>query len=334
MPAHSARFTSILTLAAVAALSVTGLSATAQRHSSFTAPPTAPPAAHEAHAAAPATVNPLAPVSSGLGAIEFYPVNFGVPAPQSLARQLTADDERTRRNALTAMGAPPQYTAKDQPTPAPHSLQVEFAPLGTGSESDALVTVELDHHLVTAVLAPDNGGWHRVATLVFPTGYADPNSTPSTFVRTNRSLLDPTKYRAVFHARENQTDGEYQENEAHMRVLNGHAIITISFVSDAKHCETVTPTHRGRPTCELTHRWLQPEPMVPNGPRRFQLVTATGHLTPKEAEIFIARSRYFESTRLREFTCQQFTFSDLHLRYEPTGPNGPCPTTLVGPQAR
>src|SRR5471032_696650 len=75
----------------------------AQKHTGGSSPPTAPPQK------AVASTQPVVPVSSGMGAMQFSAVNYGVPAPQSLARQLEAEDDRTRSASLAAIGAPAQY---------------------------------------------------------------------------------------------------------------------------------------------------------------------------------------------------------------------------------
>ena len=49
----------------------------------------------------------------------------------------------------------------------------------------------------------------------------------------------------MFHARETQANGDFSENEAHLRILNNRAIITTSFVSDSRQCDAgaeVAPT--------------------------------------------------------------------------------------------
>jgi len=329
--------------AAVATLLVTAASLSAQRHSAGSSPPTAPPAGFARTPNASAPQQTFAPVSTGLGAIQFFPVNTAASAPQSITRQLQSDDERTRQGALLTLGVPSQYLQKGH-VPYPHSVEMEMAPLSNTDDLDAMVTVELDHHLVTAVLMPINGDWRRIATLIFPTAFADPTSTPSTFLRTTRSLLQPTKYRAVFHARETQANGDFTENEAHLRILNNRAIITTSFVSDARQCDasaevaaTPAPTDKKSEkaeakadkkdkklvACNLTQRWLQPDLTDPNS-RRFFLVTATGTLSPKEAAGPLANNRFFQLSHLHTFACQPFTFSDSNLRYEPTGYSEAC----------
>ena len=287
----------------------------AQRHGG--SPPTAPPV-REVRTASPLA---LVPVSSGLGAIQFFPVNYGTAAPQSLTRQLAAEDERTRVSALAALGVPSEYTARGR-VPFARAVQLELAPLSNSADTDAVLTVELEHHIVTAVLMPQGGEWRRVATVVFPTGTADPATTPATFQHTARSIIEPNRYRAVFHARELQAGGDFIEYEAHLRIHNGRAIITTSFVSDQRQCIS-EPAGGKVLTCVMTSRWLQADPAQP-GARRFDLVTATGTLSAKEAASPLASSRSFELARLRHYSCQPFTFSDASLRYEPAGPVGSC----------
>ena len=191
----------------------------AQKHSLGSAPPTAPPVAPKTTPAQPApiirapssatgthnaatsalTSGAIGPISSGLGAIQFAPASTGVPAPQSLTRQLSADDERIRLAALTALGAPGQYLNRGH-VPVPHSMQLDMLQLGNTDELDALVTVELDQHVISAVLVPEGSTWRRVATLTFASSFNAGATTPSNFVHPLRSWLEPGRYRAVYHA--------------------------------------------------------------------------------------------------------------------------------------
>ena len=292
----------------------------AQRHSG--SPPTAPP-----RAPAPA---PIAPVSSGMGAIQFVAVSYGVPAPQSLTRQLRIDDDRTRAAALSAVGAPGQYLQRGH-IAMPRSIQLEFAELGTDSDLDAILTVELDQHIVTAILVPDGDNWRRVATVFVANSFDDPRTTPSTFVRTARSLLERDRYRAIFHADSTDAKGNYTENEAHLRVLNKHAIITMSFVSAARDCTAPAPAAQTpadkhtppAPTCSILRRWLQPDPADPY--QHFTLVTATGRMSAQEAASPLDYSHTFESAHLRSFACQPFQFSDATQHFDPTAASASCP---------
>jgi hypothetical protein len=267
---------------------------------------------------------PSVPAGMGMGAIQFYPVNFGVSAPQSLTRQLTSDEERLRMAALAALGAPSEYTQRGH-VPYPHSTQLELVALGGSDEDDALLTVELDHHLVTAVLVPQGDGWRRVATVVFPTAFADPATTPSTFLHSTRSLLEPARYRAVFHARENQPNGDYAETEAHLRIFNGRPVITAAFVSESRTCAARPAGMRGGPIepCGLTRRWMEPDRSQP-GAGHVELVTASGALSAKDQALWIADAPEFQFAHLRSFSCQPFTFSDASLHFEATGPSAPC----------
>ncbi|MEO7030046.1 MAG: hypothetical protein ABI147_11655 [Acidobacteriaceae bacterium] len=306
----------------------------AQRHGWRSAPPTAPvvPAA------------PLVAVSSGLGAIQFAPANYGVPAPQTIARQLRYDDDRTRAAALADIGSPGQYLQHGR-VPTPRSIDLQFLPLGNAAELDALLTAELDQHIVTAVLIPAEGGWRRIATLTFATPFEDASTTPTTWVRTARSLVKKDRYRAIFHASSGSmggsmgdgssgpTPGNFVENEAHLRIVNDKAVITLSFASTARECTAASrpaaagnalPRRAGNPGCNVTQRWFQPDPAESTD--HFVLITATGHMSLKESEDPLANSRTMLLAHLRTFTCQPFIFSDTTQHYEPSAPNGPCRT--------
>jgi hypothetical protein len=319
---------SLSRLAAIALLFATPV-LLAQRHGGRAAPPTAP------YVPPPA---PVVPVSTGLGAIQFVQVNFGVPAPQALTRQLRFDDDRTRAAALSAIGAPGQYLQHGH-IPMPRSVELNLVPLGATDELDALLTVELDQHIVTAVLLPVDGNWRRIATFIYATPFDDTANTPTTWVRTARAMTQKDRYRAIFHASSGSMSGNFTENEAHLRIVNDKPIITISFESTAHECTAPPPPPPpGKPTpraaaaaaaaaakagCTITHRWFQPDPADPT--KRFELITGTGHITPNEAADPIANSRSMLMSHLRTFTCQPYIYSEANQHYEPTAANGPCP---------
>jgi hypothetical protein len=295
----------------------------AQKHGGRSAPPTAPP---PPPVAAPA---PIVPASSGLGAIQFVQVNYGVPAPQSLTRQLQYDDDRTRAAALSAVGAPNQYLQHGH-IPMPRAVALDLVPIGTTDELDALLTVELDQHLVTAVLVPVDGNWRRIASLVYAIPFDNGTITPTTWLRTARSMIQKDRYRAIFHASTGSLTGNYTENEAHLRIVNGKPIITISFESTARECTAApsvppgkpVPRSTAKPGCEITQRWFQPDPADPQ--KKFELVTGTGHISPKDAQNPLANSRTMLLSQLRSFTCQPFLYSEATQHYEATAPNAPC----------
>lgn len=305
------------------ALAIAAPQLSAQHHNGGSSPPTAPPPPTFAHAGAGGT-QPIAPVSSGMGPIQFVTVNYGVPAPQSLTRQLRSDDERTRAAALSAIGAPSQYLQHGH-IGLPHSIQLEFADLGSSDDLDAMLTVELDQHIVTAILLPDGDNWRRIATVFVSDSFDDPRTTPATFARTSRSLLQQDRYQVVFHAVATDGRGGYTENEAHLRLFNNRAVITMSFTSASRDCSSATEKHADPAGgCNVVQRWLQPDPKDPA--KHFNLVTATGHLSAHEANDPLGNSRSYELAHLRSFSCQPFLFSDTALRFEPTAASGPCPT--------
>jgi hypothetical protein len=300
------RSNALLFAVALATLCPLG-AAVAQRHSGVSSPPTAP------HKTQP---EPIVAVSSGLGALQFVQVNYGVPAPQSITRQLQAEDERTRASSLSALGAPPQYLSHGH-IPYPRSVQLNFLALGNNDELDAILTVELDQHIVSAVLVPQDGDWHRIATVVFATPFSDPNTVPATFIRAERALAEHARYSAVYRAVANGPNGDFNENEARIRVANGKANIVLSFVSNARNCDA----SNSRKGCDLTRRWLQNEPPDDH---HVTLVTATGHLSARDAADPLARSPGFQMAHLRTFSCQPYVFNDGSQHFEPTANSGPC----------
>lgn len=325
-----------------------GSSARAQRHSFGAAPPTAPPAvplhAGAAPTAAPAAspalhqtfatssahdavlagagLGPVGPVSMGMGAIQFAPASASVPAPQTLTRQLAAEDERTRLGALASLGVPAQYLIHGR-VPTPHSVQLDMVQLSSSDELDALLTVELDQHVVNAVLVPESmGTWKRVATLSFASSFSAGTTTPANFVRPLRSWLEPGRYRAVYHATVDSPGGDFTENEADLRIVNGHAAVVISFVSGARQCDATGQLRPPHQTCEIIQRWLEPDPLDPT--HHFTLITGVGHISAHEAEDPLSRSRNYRFTRLRSFACQPFVFSDTAMHFVPSSNSAAC----------
>src|SRR5579875_777501 len=221
-------------------------------------------------------------------------------------------------------GAPGQYLNHGH-IPFPHSVELDMVQLGNSDELDALLTVELDQHVVSAVLVPEAAGtWRRVATLSFASSFNAGATTPSNFVRPLRSWLEPGRYRAVYHATVNGPNGDFTENEADLRVINGHAAVVISFVSGARQCDLTGQLRPPHQTCEIIQRWLEPDPNDPM--HHFTLITGTGHISAHENDDPLTRSRNYRLTRLRAFSCQPFIFSDATQRFEPTANSAPCAT--------
>jgi len=294
----------------------------AQRHNGRSSPPTAP----QPVAAVP--VVQLTPASSGLGAIQYVQVSYGVPAPQALTRQLRFDDDRTRAAALSAIGAPGQYLQHGH-IPLPKSVDLELAALGNNDDVDALLTVELDQHIVTAVLIPVDGNWRRVATLIFPTPFNDASTTPSTWVRIARSLVQPEHYRAIFHASTGSMKSNFSESEAHVRVINGHALVVLSFESTVRECTVaapIPPKPAAHPDnkggCNVLHRWFEADASDPT--HRFELVTGSGHISVQELTEPMADSRTLLMSHLRTFSCQPFVFNEQMSHFEPSALNAAC----------
>jgi hypothetical protein len=305
---------SILLLALAASVA----SARAQRHSGITSPPTAPPPVQ----AAPPAPAPIVAVSSGLGPLQFVQANASEPAPESLVQQLQTDDDRIRAAALSAIGAPAAYLTREH-APLPHALQIDYVALSNTGELDAILTVELDLHLISAILVPSNGAWRRIATVTYPSAFADPETNLGTFVRTVRSLMGPDHYAAIFHGVSITPDGDLTEHEARLSIFNQHAAITISFVSRERICEVARlQPHTPHTDCELTERWLQAEPA--DGTGHVTLITATGHVSTHDAIDPLARARLFNFAGGRTFSCQPFLLNDETSRYEPTANPEPC----------
>jgi hypothetical protein len=262
-----------------------------------------------------------------MGALQFTTANYSVSAPQSLTRQLQSSDDRLRTAALAAMGAPAQYLVHGH-VAVPHSVHLDFLALGSTDELDAILTVELDQHLLSAILMPENQEWHRVASMLYATAFTDAGTTPSTFLRTDRSLLDPLHYTAIFHATASAANGGYIENEAHLRILSGKAVVTLNFTSSERVCDA---THEH--PCEVIERWLQPDSA--DATHRFLLVTAIGHVKSNDAGDPIATAETYETAHLRTFQCQPLVFSEAANHFEPSANSAPCiaPTTPPGSEA-
>ena len=289
----------------------------AQRHSFGSSPPTAPPppVVHPPAAPSPATA-----AVQNLGPLQLVSVSYGVLPPQALLRQLQSEDDRTRSAALSAIGVPGQYLMRGHVAFA-HSLRLELAPLGSSDELDALLTIELDQHLVTAILKPDDAGWHRIGTILYASTFGESTANPGTFVQTARSFIQPGHYRAVFRAGVRSNNGDYFETEANLRVLGDHAVVVISYISEARTCSDAQG-HTAHVACELTRRWLETD--TTEGAHRITLVTGSGRLPVRDNSEASPRSRLFMATHLRTFTCQPYQFSEPTQRFEMAGTATAC----------
>jgi len=282
----------------------------AQRHDLGSSPPTAPP---PKAVVVPQVLTPTAP---SLGALQFSTANAAVSAPHILASELQTSDDRIRTSALAAIGAPAQYLEHGH-VPFPHAAGLDFVALGTSSELDAILTVELEQHLISAIFIPEDQQWHRIATAIYPTSFSNTSVTPSTFLRAERSLREPQHFTAIFHTTSSGLNGDFTETEVHLGIFNGHAAITTSFTSNERTCD---PNHQH--PCDIIQRWLQPDAADPE--HHFLLVTAMGHERPNQAGDPIAHAETFEESRLRDFSCQPFVFNDISLHFEPNAPAAPC----------
>jgi len=257
-----------------------------------------------------------------MGPLQFVQANAIEPAPEALASQLQAADDRIRAAALSAIGAPTAYVSREH-VPVPHSLQMNYVALGASGELDAILTVELDLHLVSAILVPSNGVWRRVGTVTYSTAFADPTTNLGTFLHTVRSLIGPDHYTAIFRGVAVTPDGDLTEHEAHLNVINGKAEITISFASAERVCETPhLQPHTPHADCDLTERWLQAEPA--QGDAAAILVTATGRVTSHDAIDPVSRMHLFDFAKAHNFDCQPFLFNDETGHYEPTANSAAC----------
>jgi len=279
---------------------------------------------------APAKPVPIVIESSGMGPMQFVTVNYGVPAPQSLTRQLRGDDDRTRAAALSALGVPAQYLQRGRTT-APHSIDLVFAQLGNDDDVDAIVTVELDQHIVSAILVPDGDNWRRIATIWFADPFNDLLNTSTTFLRTERSLLAHNRYRAVFRARSTDAHSGMTEYEAHVIIVNKQAVVTLSFASRERDCsaDVKTPDVKAQAksttagACSLAVRWLRQDTVEAH---HLTLITGTGRVTPHdESSMTLApMDDPLEDSHLRSFTCQSLMFNDQTEHFEPTAAPAPC----------
>ncbi|MGC9199002.1 MAG: hypothetical protein ACP5E5_08705 [Acidobacteriaceae bacterium] len=293
--------------------------AAAQRHDMGSSPPTAPPSKPET----PHTVLAAPP---NLGPLTFLTDNVPVSAPQALVAQLRSADDLTRAGALVAVGAPAWYLEQGT-IPTPHSIHLDLLPLGDSRELDAILTVELDHHIISAVLIPGEppipsstkstdkdqspgpAPWRRIATLTYPTNFDNPATTPGKFLLAERSLLNPLRYTAVFHTTANGPNRDFKETEVRLQIFASHAVIIAGFTSSQRSCD---PTHQH--PCQVTQRWIQADAADPR--HRFTLVTATGYEPQTDPGAPIARSRIFADLHRRNFTCQTLAFSSTILHFE------------------
>jgi hypothetical protein len=94
-----------------------------------------------------------------LGSLTFSRTHLRWPTPDSLVKDLRADDDQTRLQALALIGASP---SGDMPG-TPLEVELRYASLGSDAQQQAIVGVDLGPMLFGAVAVHENGVWHRIA---------------------------------------------------------------------------------------------------------------------------------------------------------------------------
>jgi hypothetical protein len=180
-----------------------------------------------------------------LGSLTFSRTHLRWPTPDSLVKDLRADDDQTRLQALALIGASP---SGDMPG-TPLEVELRYASLGSDAQQQAIVGVDLGPMLFGAVAVHENGVWHRIANFSCWCKY-EFGDLVGDFIHVESGPENGLEL--VLRASGGGT-GVYSQDEAHFRYYRGELHLVLSFVSHFRACD---PTAPGPYICQVERRWF------------------------------------------------------------------------------
>lgn len=234
------------------------------------------------------------------------------PAPESLIRDLRADDDQTRLKAFLQLGLPKQQ--KTAIAAVPYEVGLRYATLGTDDDEQAIVAVDIGAMLYGAVAAQEGGSWHRIANFSCWCKY-ESGDLLGEFIQIKPG--PDGRSELVLRASGGGT-GVYSQNEAHFRYYRGELHLVFSFVSHYQDCP-ITP---GPYTCRVERRWFYGHSWdsTPGG------VLVESHLSflpYSEPEVEFA-IRDLELGHAKTFSCKTYKWNKEKFLYEQFAAPNPC----------
>ena len=254
-----------------------------------------------------------------LGSIELNYARIAWPVPESLIKNLRADDAETRIRALKQIGVPEDGLAKIDEKPS--EVQLLYASLGTNDQQQAIVAVRIAPMLFGAVAVPENGVWHRVTSFSCWCKY-EAGDLIGDFVHVEAGPDGGSEL--VVHASRGGT-GVYTQNEVRFRYYRDKLRLVIFFASRFRTCD---PTAPGPAQCHAERRWFYPS----NGSSIPESVLAESRFSFPANSLPGVRSeiRDFELSRAKTFSCTAYAWDKEKFIYTESGPSSPCkpPSTV------
>jgi hypothetical protein len=246
-----------------------------------------------------------------LGSLTFSRTHLRWPTPDSLVKDLRADDDQTRLQALALIGASP---SGDMPG-TPLEVELRYASLGSDAQQQAIVGVDLGPMLFGAVAVHENGVWHRIANFSCWCKY-EFGDLVGDFIHVESGPENGLEL--VLRASGGGT-GVYSQDEAHFRYYRGELHLVLSFVSHFRACD---PTAPGPYTCQVERRWFYANnwDSVPGG----VLVESRFSFSPNsepEAQLHV---RDLELSYAKTFSCKTYKWNKEKFLYTEFSAPNPC----------
>ncbi|MGA2712092.1 MAG: hypothetical protein ABSG41_03220 [Bryobacteraceae bacterium] len=172
----------------------------------------------------------------GTGSLESRYDHAAWTSPESVVRDLRADDDGTRAKALRLFGYP---EAEMKDVPKPDQIELRYAAIGDDATLQAIVAITVNVSMAYAAVAvPRAKGWERIGTFFCWCKY---ESSPLQFVDIRLASSSGRAWSELVLRPSGGGTGVYGRDEAHFRIHNGALRKVISFVSFRRSCQPPDP---------------------------------------------------------------------------------------------
>jgi len=246
-----------------------------------------------------------------LGSLTFSRTHLRWPTPDSLVKDLRADDDETRFQALALIGVSPSGDMAGTPS----EVELRYASLETDGEQQVIVAVDLGPMLFGAVAVHQKGVWQRIANFSCWCKY-ESGDLIGNFIHVESGPENGSEL--VLRASGGGT-GVYSQDEAHFRYYRGELHLVFSFVS---HFRTCDPTAPGPYTCQVERRWFYSNnwDSVPGG----VLVESRFSFSPNSEPAAEFDVRDIELSHAKVFSCKTYKWNKEKFLYTEFSAPNPC----------
>ena len=243
------------------------------------------------------------------------------PAPSEMAEELVSKDDSVRLRAMLLFGLSDQqargFTSSSptlRHTIRPDLVRLNYAALGTGPDTQAVLAFQADQMVFVAVATATKAGWSRIAFSNMWSKY-DLDNGDALFqaVRLSAAPGNPTISSAAFELILRSSGGGtgvYEQQEAHFRVYEGELRNVFSFISDQRRCDPSPEVQ----ACKLNRSWLVLG--TTDSKRGVVLVEEGGTLKTVHQPDVLFALRDLQNRYLRPSSCAFYEWDDHNFDYK------------------